>query len=105
MHRTNDSIGEEESEMKYMVTFPMSSETFKERAARFLETGGKPPEGVTMLGRWHGIDMSQGFVLAESDSPRAVYKWISMWADLIDFEIVPVIEDEEAASVLQELDL
>jgi hypothetical protein len=91
--------------MKYMVTFPLSSDNFKERAARFLETGGKPPEGVAMLGRWHGIDMSQGFVLAESDNPRAVYKWISQWADLIEFEIVPVIEDEEAASVLQELDL
>jgi hypothetical protein len=91
--------------MKYIVSFPLSASTFKERSARFLETGGKPPEGVTMLGRWHAIGMSEGFVLAETDDPKAVYKWVGQWADLIDFDVVPVIEDEEAAAVLQELNL
>ena len=38
--------------MKYMVTFPLDKNTFKERTARFLSTGAPPPEGVTMLGRY-----------------------------------------------------
>lgn len=91
--------------MKFMITFPLSADTFKERAARFLETGGKPSQGVTMLGRWHSVDQSEGFVLAETDDPKAIYRWVTEWADLIEFNAVPVIEDEEAAAVLQEAKL
>jgi len=30
--------------------------TFNAAVARFLETGGGPPEGVKMSVRWHGMD-------------------------------------------------
>ena len=91
--------------MKYMIAFPLSADTFEERTARFLETGGSPPEGVTMLGRWHSLGLDQAFVLAETDDPKGIYKWISQWADLVEFEVVPVIEDEDAAPILEELKL
>lgn len=91
--------------MKFMVTFPLTAETFKLRTARFLETGGMPPQGVKMLGRWHAADQSQGFVLAETDDAKALCKWVTEWADLIEFEVVPILDDEEAASVLQEVKL
>ncbi len=39
--------------------------TFNAAVARFLETGGAPPEGVKMLGRWHGMN-GQGFAISES---------------------------------------
>jgi hypothetical protein len=89
--------------MKFMITFPLSSESYKERTARFLETGGGPPEGVTMHGRWHSVSGSCGWVLASSDDPSAIYTWVAQWADLIDFEVDIVIDDEEAAAVLQKL--
>jgi hypothetical protein len=91
--------------MKYMITFPLSMATFKDRVARFLETGGSPPEGVTMHGRWHALGADKGFLLASTDDPKGIYKWVAGWADLIDFEVVPVIEDDEAAPILQELKL
>ncbi len=91
--------------MKYMITFPLAMDTFKERGTRFLETGGNPPDGVTMLGRWHALGGNEAFVLAETDDPKGIYRWLSQWADLIEFDVVPVIEDEAAAGILQELDL
>ena len=87
--------------MKFMISFPLVSETFEERRARFLETGGKPPAGVTMHGRWHSISGSHGWVLASSDDPAAIYRWVGEWGDLIDFEVDVVLDDEEAAAILQ----
>jgi Domain of unknown function (DUF3303) len=91
--------------MKYMISVPLDSPTFKERVARFLETGGKPPEGVKMIGRWHALSGSEAFILAETDDPKGIYRWVTGWADLIEFDVVPVIDDDEAAAILQELKL
>jgi hypothetical protein len=91
--------------MKYMISFPLETANFKARAARFLETGGQPPSGVTMLGRWHGLGGNRGFLLAETDDPKGIYKWVTQWADLISFEVTPVIDDEDAAGILQQLKL
>lgn len=91
--------------MKYMITVPLVKATFKERVARFLDTGGQPPEGVTMHGRWHSLGADKAFIVASSDDPKGIYKWVTGWADLIDFEVVPVIEDDEAAPILEELKL
>ena len=91
--------------MKYMVAFPLTKDTFKARAVRFLDNGGQPPEGVTMLGRWHALGGDEVFVLAETDDPRMLYKWAIGWADLIDFKVVPVIEDDDVAPILRELQL
>ena len=59
--------------MKFMVTWSTNPAHQKEATARFLETGGGPPEGVKMLGRWHGSGM--GYVLAETSDVKAIYEW------------------------------
>ena len=87
--------------MKYMVTFSLPSATFHARVKRFLETGGLPPLGVTMHGRWHSLGGDKGFVLASSDDPKGIYEWIGQWADLMDFNAVPVLDDADAAAVLK----
>jgi len=51
--------------MKFIVTWSVPQGTFNAAVARFLETGGAPPEGVKMLGRWHGMN-GQGFAISES---------------------------------------
>ena len=89
--------------MKFMITFPLTKHGYKERVSRFLETGAPPPEGVTMHGRWFTASHSRGFMLAEADDATALFRWTSQWADLIDFEVEPVVEDQEGAPILQEL--
>jgi hypothetical protein len=55
-----------------------------------------------MHGRWHSVSGSRGWVLASSDDAQALYRWIGQWADLMHFEVDVVLDDEEAAQVLQE---
>ena len=87
--------------MKYILSIALTSDTFHERTDRFLQTGAPPPPGVTMLGRWHALGLDQLFILVESDHPAAVFAWAAEWGDMIEMEVIPVIEDDEAAAALQ----
>ena len=89
--------------MLFMVTFPLTHRGYDERVSRFLETGAPPPDGVTLLGRWFTTSHSKGFMLAESDDSKALFRYVSEWASLIDFTIEPVVTDEEAGAVLKEM--
>lgn len=89
--------------MKFMVTFPLTHVNYKERVARFLENGAQPPEGVTMLGRWFTASHSKGFMLVEADDPKPMFRFIAEWSDIMDFQIEPVITDEEAGPILAEM--
>ena len=89
--------------MNFMITFPLTHRDYKERIARFLETGAPPPAGVTLHGRWFTASHSKGFMLAETDDPQHLFRWVSEWADVIDFEIDPVVTDAEAGAILSEM--
>lgn len=89
--------------MKFIVTFSWQpdTETRNEGIARFLGAEGKPPAGVKLLGRWTRLDFSGGYVLLESDDPKALTEFALAWSDLMELEITPVAEDEQLAEVLQ----
>ena len=88
--------------MKFMITFPLTHRDYKERVTRFLETGAPPPAGAKLLGRWFTASHSQGFMLAETDDLKTLFRWTSEWADVIDFKIEPVLTDDEAGPILKE---
>ena len=56
---------------------------------------------VKMLGRWHGP--FTGWVVAETDDLKEVYEWTTQWSDLLEFAVVPVLEDAELGEVLSKL--
>lgn len=89
--------------MKYILTFKLIPDSAKrdEAITRFLKTGGKPPEGAKLLGRWTRMDISGGIDLLESDDPKALAELALQWSDLMQVEITPVIEDAQLAEVLQ----
>ena len=89
--------------MKFMVTFPLTHRHYRDRVSRFLETGAPPPAGVTLHGRWFTASHSKGFMLVETTDPKTLFKWTSEWADVMDFQIEPVVTDEEAGPILQEM--
>jgi Domain of unknown function (DUF3303) len=90
----------EEKYMKFMVAYSFEPAAFQVATKRFAETQGPPPSGIAMLGRWHSAVGHKGFTLAETSDAKALYAWILSWADLLSFEIVPVLEDAEVAEVL-----
>jgi hypothetical protein len=91
--------------MKFIVTFGIKPETKSrdEAIARFQNTGGQPPAGTTLLGRWTAADFSGGFLLVESDDAKSLTEFSLMWTDLIEIRIIPVLEDAELVDVLQRL--
>jgi hypothetical protein len=91
--------------MKFVVTYSFEPDREKrdEAIARFQRTGGLPPEGARLLGRWTRADFSGGFLLLESDDARALTGFALMWSDLLALSIVPVLEDQELAELLQHM--
>ena len=88
--------------MKFMMTFDWSPDTAarSEAVSRFRKTGGLPPKGATLLGRWTRADFSGGFDLLESENPEALAEFALMWNDVMQLRIVPVLEDGALAQVL-----
>jgi Domain of unknown function (DUF3303) len=46
--------------MQFILTFTIPPVTRDKAIARFLETGGQPPSGVRLLGRWTQLDLCGG---------------------------------------------
>jgi len=65
---------------------------------RFLDRGRMLPDGLIYVSSWVSADLSQCFQLMECGDARLLEQWISAWDDLVDFEVVPVIPSQEAAS-------
>ena len=86
--------------MKFMLTFAMKPEKRDAAIARFRKTGGQPPKGARLLGRWTRLDFSGGFDLLESDDPKALTEFALAWSDLMELTIVPVMEDQVLNQVL-----
>jgi uncharacterized protein DUF3303 len=92
--------------MKFMLTFDWKpdTKTRDEGIARFRKTGGLPPKGAKLLGRWTRADFSGGFDLLESDDPQALAEFALMWSDLMELTISPVLDDEQLTAVLQRIE-
>lgn len=89
--------------MKYIISWTLpKGPDYNTATERFLKSGGMPPAGVAMLGRWHGMD-KRGFAVAESSDPKALYTWMAQWADVLDIAVTPCLEDKDAGAVLQSL--
>jgi hypothetical protein len=87
--------------MKFILTFTLPPEARDEAIIRFLETGGQPPPGVTLLGRWTQLDLSGGVAVLESEDPHALTAFAHRWSDLLELTLAPVLEDQELSDVLQ----
>ena len=87
--------------MIFMLTFTWTPDT-KSRAEaidRFQQTGGLPPEGVTLLGRWTRADLGGGFDLLQTSDVKKLTEFAYQWSDLMALEITPVVEDQDLSEV------
>lgn len=86
--------------MQFYVSWTTNPEHRDAASARFAETGGLPPAGVKMLGRWHFTEGRSGFLIAESSDAVAIGKWTQAWSDLLTFRVVPIVDDEGFKTIL-----
>ncbi|OBG15885.1 hypothetical protein A5765_08195 [Mycolicibacterium celeriflavum] len=89
--------------MKYLVQWHLSEPSVVRAAAkRFLETGGKPPEGASIVGRWFGTN-GKGCVVVEASDAKQVLELVTEWSEFMQIEATPALEDHEAGEVLGKL--
>ena len=84
--------------MKFMITWKASPPNYKAAVERFLKTGAPAPKGLKTVGRWHTAGSSRGFHLVEG-SDAALAEINAQWADILDLEVLPVVEDDVAGEV------
>ena len=84
--------------MTFMIPWKASPANYRAAVKRFLKTGAPAPKGVKTLGRWHTAGSSRGFHLVEG-SDAAVAEINAEWADLLELQAFPVIEDDVAGQV------
>ena len=67
---------------------------------RAAERGRMLPDGLRYVDSWVVDDgpLDRCFQLMETDDPSLLDTWTARWADIVEFEIVPVIGSAEAAA-------
>jgi hypothetical protein len=88
--------------MKFMITWKVPPASYKDAIGRFLKTGGPAPSGLKTIGRWHAAGSTSGFHLVEG-TEVALMEHAAEWADLLEIQISPVVEDAEAGAVASKL--
>ena len=67
---------------------------------RFRERGRLAPPGVRYVSSWVTPDLRRCFHGMECHSRASLDSWIAHWADLVDFEVAPVITSQEALTTV-----
>jgi hypothetical protein len=86
--------------MLYMVV-----ERFKDRDpapiySRLRDRGRMMPDGLRYVSSWIETNWDRCFQVMECDDPRLLDQWTAQWADLMAFDIVPVVTSQEAVKIV-----
>jgi hypothetical protein len=81
----------------YMVVerFVRGPRPVYERAAK---RGRLLPDGLAYVDSWVDERLDRCFQLMETDDPALFDDWTARWADLAEFEVVPVLTSAEAGT-------
>lgn len=66
--------------------------------ARFRERGRQAPAGLTYVNSWVTDDLARCYQVMETTDRTLLDTWMAAWADLTDFEVIPVVTSAEAAA-------
>ena len=86
----------------------MVIERFKDRDAkavyrRLRDEGRGAPDGLRYVDSWVEANLERCFQLMECDDARLLQQWVTLWGDLVEFEIVPVVPSTEAREMIEPL--
>jgi len=62
--------------MKFLVQWSIPHDTYRVATTKFVKTGGLPPAGVTLIGRWHGMS-GKGCAVVDASDAKALYAWVA----------------------------
>ena len=71
-------------------------------ARKFLATGAPFPECQSWK-RFHGPGSVEGWILVEADNADACYEHAAEWAECLDWEVTPVLPDDQAGPLMAKI--
>jgi hypothetical protein len=86
--------------MLFAITYQIDPANRAVAQDRFATTGAPPPDGVEMIARYHLAEGLAGITIAEADSAVAIARWTQEWSDCLEFDVSPVLTDEEMGEVI-----
>ena len=89
--------------MLFMVIERFRNRDAKPVYRRFSEQGRGTPEGLKYIGSWIEANFDRCFQLMECDDARLLQQWVTLWGDLVEFEIVPVVPSKETREAIEPL--
>lgn len=63
---------------------------------RFRDRGRLAPAGLSYLSSWVSDKLDRCYQLMETEDRALLDEWIANWADIVEFEVYPVISSKEA---------
>jgi hypothetical protein len=86
--------------MLYMVVERFKAGAVPEIYRRARAQGRHLPPGLEYVDSWVDLNYTRCFQLMRTDEPALFERWKNAWADLVDFEVVPVRTSVEAAEAI-----
>jgi len=90
--------------MKFLVTWRIHDDKRHEALKAFSAMTAADDQAdfgdnLRVIGRWHDLVSFTGAAVCETDDAAAVHQWILNWNEIIDADVIPVLDDEEARAV------
>ena len=91
--------------MKFLLTWSSAPatrhETYETFAKMSDDDDAADHPGVTLVGRWHDVAAGSGALICESDDISAVQSWALNWNGVLNMDVTPVVDDNEAKTMLK----
>lgn len=81
--------------MLFMVIERFKEGTLQAVGERLQRSGRMLPDGVVYVNSWMEASGARCYQLMEAPNRESLEPWISRWADLVDFEVVPLLSSSE----------
>ena len=89
--------------MRFMVTWRVHQDKRMEVTKKFSsmtpQERADVGQGVKLIGRWHNSAEFTGVGILEAADTASIYRYLCRWASVMDLDVAPVLDDEEAAAL------
>jgi Protein of unknown function (DUF3303) len=92
--------------MKFMITWNFHPGKIQEGYAIFAKMTTEQDAAdrgsrIKQIGRWHDPARGRGVVICETDSADALHNWAVNWNGMMDADMAPVLDDNEARELFK----
>ena len=84
--------------MQFMVIETFRNQDAKAVYRHFRDKGRQTPDGLAFVSSWVTADLGRCFQVMECEDVTLLQRWVAEWADLVEFEILPVVQGKETGA-------